>query len=74
MPVRTLCNIMLVSLTADKIEREEEGECSDVVGELVPLERFDYDNHKMGCLLRESLDQTNFLGISVSFPSAHILL
>ncbi|CAI8027311.1 hypothetical protein GBAR_LOCUS15626 [Geodia barretti] len=51
-------------MTSDKIEAGEEGGCGDVEGELVPLERFDYSNDKLGCLLLESLDQLYFLGIS----------
>ena len=48
-----------------KIARGEEGGCSDLEGDLVPLEMFDYRNKKLGCLLKESMDETNFLGISV---------
>ena len=39
-------------------------------GDLVPLEMFDYRNKKLGCLLKESMDETNFLGISVRAGSA----
>lgn len=51
--------------TIAKIERGIEGGCSEVEGDLVPLEQFDYRNKKLGCLLRESMDETDFLGISV---------
>ena len=40
----------------------------DEFGDLVPLEEFDYGNDKLGCLLQESMDETYFLGISVSWP------
>ena len=35
-------------------------------GDLVPLEEFDYHNKKMGCLLKESMDEVFFHGVSVS--------
>ena len=34
--------------------------------DLVPLEEFDYHNNKMGCLLKESMDEVFFHGVSVS--------
>jgi gamma-aminobutyric acid type B receptor len=55
---------MALSVTQGKIERGEEGRCSGLEGALVPLDQFDYSNKKLGCLLRESLDNTFFLGIS----------
>ena len=51
--------------TMTKIARGIEGGCSDLEGDLVPLELFDYRNKKLGCLLKESMDETDFLGISV---------
>ena len=50
----------------DKIKRCDEGGCAHVEGDLVPLEEFDYHNKKMGCLLKESMDEVFFLGVSVS--------
>ena len=35
-------------------------------GDVVPLEEFDYHNKKMGCLLKESMDEVFFHGVSVS--------
>ena len=32
----------------------------------MPLEEFDYHNKKMGCLLKESMDEVFFHGVSVS--------
>ena len=40
--------------------------CTDIDGELVPLDQFNYSNGLMGCILKYNLHQTNFLGISVS--------
>ena len=39
--------------------------CSNVPGSLVPLEEFEYNNEKMGCLIQWNLQQTNFSGVSV---------
>ena len=54
--------------TVAMVERGDinEPNCIDVTGELVPLEQFNYTNEKMGCLLQWNLQQTNFLGGSVS--------
>ena len=35
-------------------------------GNLVPLEEFDYHNKKMGCLLKERMDEVFFHGVTVS--------
>ena len=40
--------------------------CGGLDGGLVPLEQFDYSNGVMGCVMRWSLGQTNFSGVSVS--------
>ena len=40
--------------------------CDHLPGKLVPLEDFDYLNERMGCVLRKSLHQVHFLGITVS--------
>ena len=40
--------------------------CGDLEGDLVPLNEFNYLNAFMGCVLKYTLQQTNFLGVSVS--------
>ena len=40
--------------------------CDGLDGGLVPLEKFNYSNGVMGCVMCWSLQQTNFSGISVS--------
>ena len=40
--------------------------CEELSGDLVPLEKFDYTNERVGCLLREGFAEVNFLGITVS--------
>ena len=37
----------------------------------VPLEEFSYGNSSTACLIRRSLSETNFTGLSVSFDSIH---
>ena len=38
----------------------------NITWELVPFENFTYSNELMGCVIRWSLQQTNFVGLSVS--------
>ena len=40
--------------------------CGGLDGGLVSLEQFNYSNGVMGCVMRWSLGQTNFSGVSVS--------
>ena len=44
--------------------------CNSVPGSLVPLEEFNYNNEKMGCLIQWNLQTTNYTGVSVSFACA----
>ena len=39
--------------------------CENLVGDLVPLEQFTYDNSKMGCLITRNLRHIEFSGVSV---------
>ena len=41
--------------------------CEQIPGSLVNLEDFNHTNVKMGCLIRWNLENTNFLGVSVSY-------
>ena len=45
--------------------------CSGLPGELVPLEQFDYSNQLMGCVLQDSIQKVQFLGLSVSRNTPH---
>ena len=38
-------------------------------GDIVPLEHFNYSNGLMGCVIQWNLQNTNFLGTSVSLKS-----
>ena len=40
--------------------------CMDREGSLVPLHEFDYSNALLGCVIRWSLEQTRFEGVTVS--------
>ena len=40
--------------------------CEGVPGSLVPLEEFSYSNGRVGCLIQWNIQQTNFLGLTVS--------
>ena len=39
--------------------------CGNVTGSLVPLERFQYSNERMGCLIQWNIQRTNISGVSV---------
>ena len=41
-------------------------ECKNETGSVVPLEKFDYSNELIGCLIQWNIQQTDFLGVTVS--------
>ena len=41
--------------------------CENIVGEIVPLENFTYDNSLMSCLIMNNIQNINFTGRSVWF-------
>ena len=51
----------------DKIAQNNDSGCENLVGDIVPLEEFNYTNEKLGCILQESLAETQFTGITVSY-------
>ena len=53
-------------IASEKVRMNDSTGCSDLPGELVPLEDFGYLNEKMGCVLRKSFQVVNFHGITVS--------
>ena len=53
-------------IASEKVSMNDSSGCDGLLGELVPLENFDYKNDKMGCVLRKSFHQVNFHGITVS--------
>ena len=52
---------------AERVRLNSSDGCEHLSGSLVPLEDFTYLNDRMGCVLRESFQQVNFTGITVSF-------
>ena len=49
------------------IRMNDSSGCDHLPGKLVPLEEFNYLNDRMGCVLRNSFQQVNFRGITVSW-------
>ena len=60
--------------TAKRVAEMNETGCEMFSGELVPLESFNYSNQKMGCLLRESIQQVYFDGLSVNVFSNNCIV
>ena len=59
---------------SERVKMNDSSGCDHLSGELVPLEKFDYLNDKMGCVLRKSFHQVSFHGITVSHCSCNSLL
>ena len=55
-----------LDLASQRILYNNESGCEDLPGDLVPLEQFDYTNMKLGCIIRQSFGEVNFLGVTVS--------
>ena len=53
-----------------RIEQGNDTGCEDLNGTLVPLENFDYTNHKMGCVLKKGFSETHFEGVTVSVTNS----
>ena len=47
--------------------------CKDAPGQLVPLDKFTYNNTRMGCLIQRSIQDVAFVGVSVSSNLQHKL-
>ena len=58
----------------DAIVKNDSSGCEDLPGDLVPLEKFNYQNEKMGCVLRKSIGNVHFPGITVSLVAMAISL
>ena len=54
-----------LDIASKKILSRNESGCEDLPGDLVPLEQFNYTNMKLGCILRQSFSEVNFLGVTV---------
>ena len=51
---------------SEKVKINDSSGCGHLPGKLVPLEQFDYANQMMGCVLRNSIAEVDFTGITVS--------
>ena len=51
---------------SERVLANDSSGCDHFPGKLDPLEDFEYQNKKMGCVLRKSFHQVHFLGITVS--------
>ena len=56
---------------SERVSRNDSSGCGHLSGELVPLERFDYLNERMGCVLRRSLSDVSFKGVTVSHSNVN---
>ena len=54
-----------LDIASRKIAACNDSGCSHLPGALVPLERFDYDNQKLGCIMKQSMDEVAFTGVTV---------
>ena len=55
-----------LDIASKKISAGNDSRCENVPGDLVPLEQFNYTNMKLGCILRQSFSEVDFLGLTVS--------
>ena len=57
---------LALDMASEKIATGNESGCDNQAGDLVPLEEFDYSNEKVGCIMKQSLDEIEFTGVTVS--------
>ena len=57
---------------SERVSSNDSNGCDHLSGNLVSLERFDYKNELMGCILRKSFHQVTFTGITVSHSVCHV--
>ena len=50
-----------------KIATGNDSGCENLPGDLVPLEYFNYTNEKLGCIMRQSFSEVQFIGVTVSY-------
>ena len=51
---------------SERVKMNDSSGCGKLPGELVPLERFEYRNARMGCVLQRSIAEVDFIGITAS--------
>ena len=52
--------------TVQRIVQGDDSSCEDLPGDLVPLEDFNYTNKRLGCIMKQSMRNVNFTGVTVS--------
>ena len=55
-----------LNATVQRIAQDDDSGCEDLPGDLVPLEDFDYTNERLGCIMKQSMRDINFTGLTVS--------
>ena len=50
----------------NNVSKNDSETCSNLEGELVPLDEFNYSNAYMGCVMKENYHNVNFTGVSVN--------
>lgn len=55
-----------LDLASQRLSSDNVSGCEDLPGDLLPLDQFDYTNMKLGCIIRQSFSEVNFLGLTVS--------
>ena len=56
-----------LDIASKKISSGNDSGCENVPGDLVPLEQFSYTNTKLGCIFKQSFNEIDFVGVTVSF-------
>ena len=51
---------------SERVRMNDSSGCGHLPGRLVSLEKFDYQNERMGCVLQRSIAEVDFTGITVS--------
>ena len=51
---------------SERVRKNDSSVCGHLPGKLVPLEEFDYQNERMGCVMQRSIAEVDFAGITVS--------
>ena len=54
-----------LDIATKRIAAGNESGCENLTGDLMPLEYFNYTNEKLGCIMKQSFGEVQFLGITV---------
>ena len=56
-----------LDIAIKKIATGNDSGCENLTGDLVPLEHFNYTNEKVGCIMKQSFSEVEFIGLTVSY-------